>query len=55
MVVRHCIETLIALDEQYDGFIETGEREELCREIDEIVYTCGLRNCDGMADRWRDW
>jgi len=54
-VVRRCIERLNSLDEEFDGFIETGEREELCREIDEIVYAAGLRGCDGMADRWRDW
>ncbi len=55
VVVRQCIKKLNALDEQYDGFIETGEREALCREIDDIVYACGLRECDGMADRWREW
>jgi hypothetical protein len=54
-VVRRCVEQLNSLDEQYDGFIETGEREELCREIDEIVYVAGLRGCDGMADEWREW
>lgn len=54
-VVRRCVEQLNSLDEQYDGFIETGEREELCREIDELVYVAGLRDSDGMADRWREW
>ena len=47
--------TLNALDEKYDGFIETGEREDLCREINEIVHAAGLRGCDGMADEWREW
>ena len=54
-VIRRCVERLNALDEQYDGFIETGEREALCREIDEMVYVSGLRGCDGMADEWREW
>ncbi|HVW39037.1 MAG TPA: hypothetical protein VHB99_17100 [Pirellulales bacterium] len=54
-VVRRCVEQLNSLDEQYDGFIETGEREELCREIDELVYVAGLRGSAGMADRWREW
>lgn len=54
-VVRRCVEQLNSLDEQYDGFIETGEREELCREIDELVYVAGLRSSAGMADRWREW
>jgi hypothetical protein len=53
--VRDCVEKLNKLDEQFDGFTETGEREALCTEIDEIVYASGLRNCDGMADEWRDW
>jgi hypothetical protein len=54
-VVRRCVEQLNSLDAKYDGFIETGEREELCREINEIVYVAGLRDCDGMADEWREW
>ncbi|MDR3635089.1 MAG: hypothetical protein P4L84_14890 [Isosphaeraceae bacterium] len=54
-VIRRCVEQLNSLDEQYDGFIETGEREELCREIDELVYAAGLRGSSGMADRWREW
>jgi hypothetical protein len=54
-VVRRCVEQLNSLDEQCDGFIETGEREELCREIDEMVWVAGLCGCDGMADRWREW
>jgi hypothetical protein len=53
--VRQCVEKLNELDERYDGFIETGERKALCAEIDEIVYAAGLRNCDGMADKWREW
>jgi hypothetical protein len=54
-VVRNCVEELNSLDERYNGFIETGEREELCREIDELVYVAGLGGCNGLADRWRDW
>jgi hypothetical protein len=54
-VVRRCVEQLNSLDEQYNGFIETGEREELCREIDELVYVAGLRGSADMADRWREW
>jgi hypothetical protein len=54
-VIRRCVEKLNALDEKHDGFIETGEREDLCREINEIVHAAGLRGCDGMADEWREW
>lgn len=54
-VIRRCVEQLNLLDEQYDGFIETGERDELCGEINEMLYVAGLRGCDGMADRWREW
>ena len=54
-VIHRCVAQLNALDERYDGFIETGEREELCREIDELVYVAGLRGSDGLADRWREW
>ena len=53
--VRRCVEGLNELDERDDGFIETGEREALCKEIDEIVYAVGQRKCDGLADEWREW
>jgi hypothetical protein len=53
--VRRSVEALNALDETYDGFIETGEREALCAELDEIVYAAGLRGCEGLADEWREW
>jgi hypothetical protein len=54
-ILRGCIEQLNELDERYDGFIETGEREELCKEFDEIVHMAGLRDHGNLADNWRDW
>jgi hypothetical protein len=54
-IVRRAVEKLNELDEQHSGFIETGERESLCNEIDEMVHAAGLRRCDGLADRWREW
>ncbi len=53
--LRRCILRLNELDEQYDNFIETVEREDLCAEFDEIVYAVGLHDYEDLAGRWRDW
>lgn len=48
------------LNEEIDGFIETGEREDLCELTDEITRACGLDpdkygDGEGLATEWREW
>jgi hypothetical protein len=54
-VLRRCVERLNELDEQYDQFISTIEREDLCEEFEEVVHASGLRGYENLADRWREW
>ncbi len=54
-MVRDCVERLNQLHAEYNHFVETTEREDLCQEIDEIVCASGFPNDLGIADRWRDW
>jgi len=48
------------LNEEYEGLIETDERETLCEIIDRVGVACGLilelyGRGDGIASEWRDW
>jgi hypothetical protein len=48
------------LNEEIDGLIETGEREDLCDLTDKITIACGLDphkygDGEGVASEWRDW
>jgi hypothetical protein len=48
------------LNEEIDGLIETGEREDLCDLADKITIACGLDphkygDGEGLASEWRDW
>jgi hypothetical protein len=52
--------SLNSLNEQEDGLIETGEREDLCELIDKITLASGLNPSDyadgeRIADVWREW
>ncbi|MFK7776891.1 MAG: hypothetical protein QM501_02055 [Gimesia sp.] len=53
-VLQSCIESFNQLDEKWE-FIETVEREDICREFEAIVYACGLGSYESLADEWRDW
>jgi hypothetical protein len=57
---KTAILALNALNEDVDGLIETGEREDLCDLVDRITIAAGLTpgkygDGDGLADEWRDW
>lgn len=57
---KEAILSLNDLDEEIEGLIETGEREDLCALIDEITIAANLIPSDygrgeGIADEWRDW
>jgi hypothetical protein len=48
------------LNEEIDGLIETGEREDLCELTDKITIACGLDprkygEGEGLASEWREW
>ncbi|WP_131555280.1 hypothetical protein [Pedobacter frigiditerrae] len=48
------------LNDEIDGLIETGEREDLCELTDKITIACGLDphkygDGEGLASEWREW
>ena len=48
------------LNEEIEGLIETGEREDLCELTDKITIACGLDpttygDGEGLASEWRAW
>ncbi|MEU4476750.1 hypothetical protein AB0F68_01580 [Micromonospora sp. NPDC023966] len=63
--VKRVVMALNAIDEEHGSRIETGEREELCEYIDDVLTDAGIdadgltsrRNIDRaeLTDEWRDW
>jgi len=52
--------SLNKLNDEVEGLIETGEREDLCELIDQITIAAGMNpknyaGGEGIADIWRDW
>ncbi len=48
------------LNDEIEGLIETGEREDLCELTDKITVACGLDphkygSGEGLASEWRKW
>jgi hypothetical protein len=48
------------LNDEIEGLIETGEREDLCELTDIITRACGLDPekygaGEGLASEWREW
>lgn len=48
------------LNDEIEGLIETGEREDLCELTDKITIACGLDphkygDGEGLATEWREW
>lgn len=48
------------LNDEIEGLIETGEREDLCELTDKITIACGLDpnkygDGEGLASEWREW
>lgn len=48
------------LNDEIEGLIETGEREDLCELTDKIAIACGLDpqkygDGEGLASEWREW
>ncbi len=52
--------SLNKLNDEIEGLIETGEREDLCELIDQITIAAEMNpknyaDGEGIADEWRDW
>mgnify|MGYP000462481720 CR=1 FL=1 len=43
------------LNDEFDYFIETLEREELCEYIDEKAQKAGLEPDEDITEEWREW
>ncbi|MBY0597099.1 hypothetical protein [Bacillus bingmayongensis] len=54
-----CVEKVVVslneLNEQYDFFIETLEREELYEFIVEVAAIAGLEVEEDITEEWREW
>ena len=53
--LKDCIVSFNEIDEKYDNFIETIEREDICEEFEGILYACKLGHLEDLVDEWRDW
>ncbi|MBM7650199.1 uncharacterized protein YsxB (DUF464 family) [Bacillus ectoiniformans] len=57
--VMECVEEVVIslneLNEKYDYFIETEEREELCEFIDEAAQLAGVHSDEDITEEWREW
>lgn len=55
--IKKIVTSLNKINDKYDGFIETMEREELCEFINNVVRETGLdidKNID-LTKEWREW
>lgn len=57
---KKAVVTLNAMNEEDDGLIETGEREDLCELVNAIATAAGLDPAqygdgEGPASEWREW
>ena len=53
--VRKVVLSLNELNDRYDYFIETTEREELCEFITEAASIAGLDFEEDITEEWREW
>ena len=53
--VERVVLGLNELNEVYNDFIETLEREELCEFISEAAKTAGLNSDEDITEEWREW
>lgn len=53
--VKDTVLRLNALNEEYDFFIETLEREELCEFLLEKAQQAGLETEEDITEEWREW
>ncbi|MFK7679865.1 hypothetical protein [Priestia megaterium] len=53
--VKEIVIGLNELNEQFDYFIETLEREELCEFIIKAANAAGLETEEDITEEWREW
>lgn len=53
--VKEVVINLNKLNEEYDYFIETMEREELCDFIIEAARIAGFESEEDITEEWREW
>ncbi len=53
--VKDVVISLNELNDKYDYFIETMEREELCEFIIEAANIAGLESDEDITEEWREW
>jgi hypothetical protein len=53
--VKEVVIRLNELNDKYDYFIETMEREELCEFITEAARIAGLESEEDITEEWREW
>ncbi|MFE4037087.1 MULTISPECIES: hypothetical protein [Priestia] len=53
--VKEVVIGLNELNEQFDYFIETLEREELCEFIIKAANAAGLEIEEDITEEWREW
>jgi hypothetical protein len=53
--VKEVVIRLNELNDKYDYFIETMEREELCEFIIEAARIAGLESEEDITEEWREW
>ncbi|WP_375346891.1 hypothetical protein ACEWPB_10380 [Priestia megaterium] len=53
--VQEIVIGLNELNEQFDYFIETLEREELCEFIIKAANAAGLETVEDITEEWREW
>ncbi|CAH0296917.1 MULTISPECIES: hypothetical protein [Priestia] len=53
--VKEVVIGLNELNEQFDYFIETLEREELCDFIIKAANAAGLETEEDITEEWREW
>ena len=60
LLFKYAVLATNSMNERIDGFIETGEREDLCELMDQITIAAGLEpeefaDGEGIASEWREW
>ncbi|MCI2255549.1 hypothetical protein L2D08_14335 [Domibacillus sp. PGB-M46] len=53
--VKEVVIRLNELNDKYDYFIETMEREELAEFIEEGAKIAGLKSEEDITEEWREW
>ncbi|MFC0187032.1 hypothetical protein ACFFJY_01970 [Fictibacillus aquaticus] len=53
--VEEVVTRLNELNEEYDDYIETSEREDLCEFIQSAAEIAGLHSEEDITEEWREW